>query len=263
MGGRPYQQLMPVRTAQVVARDDGQGSLVVLDLELGELVEPDVEGLSAAMARFDSSGQPGAAFVTPLAPGFAPREVADGEHARVWNTVVDHLQADPSYRETAFLRLDAAPDPGDAGLAVGDTVAVRVECRAERLAEAERADARVVADAAAWSVEHDQALPERGTLTLERVAGPDDRPELSFTLGVRRRWAVSSLLELILPVTARADEPAVPPPIAPSGAPNVDGVFYGPPPAVREEIDPRLRFRAVIAAANHPMPSQLSRTWWR
>lgn len=210
MGGRPYMDLMPVRLATVMARNDSQGALVVLDLELGDLVEPDREGFSRAMGRLDASQRPGSAFVGPVPPGFAPTPAGDADHARIWNRVVDHLQRDASYRETAFLRLDSV-QVGDLrtptherppALTVGDTVTAHMECRADHIPEAERSSTHLLADAPAWSVELERPLPAAGVVELARTATADDRPELAFTVGCRSRWAVSSLLEIALPVAA-------------------------------------------------------------
>lgn len=306
VAGRPYSRLMPVRSALVASRDINQGALVTLDLELGPLLEPDTDRFSEAMAQLDAASRPGAAFVTPCPSGFEAREVDEDDHPRAWNRVVDHLQSDPSYRETIFLRLDDVTGHDGTGVAAGDVVGVRVECRAEHIPAAERADARIVADAQAWSVENGAPPPGRGIVTLERVAGSDDRPELAFTVGIRTRWAVSSLIDISLPVAAPTDEPAAREPImpAPAGGPSVDDVrrlvqamrrdgrppslalledhllrwcpgdpklealrigalldenrgadaataLYALEPQVRQQVEPRLRFRAAMAGTNH------------
>lgn len=219
----PYREAIPVRLATLATPPAEDDVYVSLDLELGPLVEPDVGALTEALAELGGESRLGGRFVLPGSAGFEPRLAADVPAA--WRAIVDRLRRHEDYAESCFLRLDGyevagrrvATADGPPTVPVGQEVALLVESRNDHLPDRDREQIRLIADAPGWTIALDEPLLAEGVMRLPLVPEPEDRPELQFSLGVRPRWADSSVLRISMPLSDAGEAPQVP---GPSKAPE-------------------------------------------
>lgn len=218
LGNSPYQSVVPVRLARLVELRDRDGLTYELELELQNFVEPDGVGFGRELAELPASARPGGAFVLAPPPGFRPVPVPAREHARVWRQAVDVLRSHQNYAGSAFFRLDGYEVAGSRipayvgppSVPPGDELALLVESRNDHLAEAELAEIHLLADAAAWSLPLEDAVAARGVMRFPVPIEAGDAPRLAFSVGVRPRWADSSVLEIEIPVLEVGAEPLIP-----------------------------------------------------
>lgn len=249
LGNTPYRDVLPLRSADLLGISDRDGLTYRFELELGDFLDPDPR-YGESLACRPSDARPGGAFVVLPAEDVDATPVAPEDRASAWRRAVDALRVHQSYAGSVFLRLqgyeiDGVRVPARAGapaVAAGQELTLLVESRCDHIPEAERSEIRLLADAAAWSIPLEQPLVAEGLMRFPVAAEAEDRPKLAFSLGVRPRWADSSVLELEIPVLAEGTASVVP---DPASAPTVPETRPSPPVATTPVTVPGLDPQAV------------------
>lgn len=213
LANKPYDLAIPVREAELVDLSEDE-SFLGLELALGQIVEPDIDGFSAAVAQI---ARPGSAFVGPFPSGFATGVASDP--AAAWARIVDELKKHPDYEQSAFLRLHGIEIDGlfvpadrlnEVVLTAASDLTILVESRNDHLDAADLARTHLFGDAQSWSVETDEALPAAGLVRFPIRVEAEDRPRLGLRLGVRPGWADSSVVEIDVAVVDQFETMVVP-----------------------------------------------------